>query len=208
MAEKTGLIVSLGEEVIRMACMQLALWKEEGLPVVPISVNVSAQQIGAGNVGAILASALAGNGLNANLIEVEITESATIAKDGQAFEELQAVQKTGIKLYVDDFGTGYSGLAQLKRLDMDGLKIDRAFTSQMLNSPADAVLFEAIVSMAHALDMRVVAEGVETAEQLAALRALSCDEVQGYYVSRPAPAAQTRRLLKKRYLFFEMELIA
>ena len=208
MAEKTGLIVPLGEEVIRMACMQLALWKEEGLPVVPVSVNVAAQQIDAGTVSAILASALAGNDLKAGLIEVEITESATIAEDGQAVAELQAIQKTGVKLYVDDFGTGYSCLAQLKRLDMDGLKIDRAFTSQMLNSPADAALFEAIVSMAHALDMRVVAEGVETADQLAALQALSCDEVQGYYISRPVPAAQARRLLEKRYLFPEVELIA
>ena len=139
---------------------------------------------------------------------MEIAESATIAEDGQAVEELEAIQKTGIKLYVEDFGTGYSCLAQLKRLDMDGLKIDRAFTSQMLNSPADAALFEAIVSMAHALDMRVVAEGVETAEQLAALQALSCDQVQGYYVSRPVPAAQVRRLLEKRYLFPEVELVA
>jgi len=136
---------------------------------------------------------------------VEITESATVAEDGQAVVELQAIQKMGIRLYVDDFGTGYSCLAQLKRLDMDGLKIDRAFTSQMLNSPADAALFEAIVSMAHALDMRVVAEGVETAEQLAALQALSCDEVQGYYVSRPVPAAQARPLLEKRYLFRNAE---
>ena len=190
MAEKIGLIVPLGEEVIRMACLQLARWKEEGLDVVPISVNVSAQQIDAGTVSAILDSALAGNGLDASLIEVEITESATIAEEGQAVEEMEAIQKTGIKVYVDDFGTGYSCLAQLKRLDMDGLKIDRAFTSQMLNSPADAALFEAIVSMAHALGMRVVAEGVETAEQLAALQALACDEVQGYFVSRPVPAAR------------------
>ncbi|WP_283445399.1 bifunctional diguanylate cyclase/phosphodiesterase [Noviherbaspirillum suwonense] len=208
MAEKTGLIVPLGEEVIRMVCMQLARWKEEGLPVVPISVNVAAQQIDAGTVSAILASALTGNGLDAGLIEVEITESATIAEDGQAVTELQAIQKTGVKLYVDDFGTGYSCLAQLKRLDMDGLKIDRAFTSQMLNSPADAALFEAIVSMAHALDMRVVAEGVETAEQLAALQTLSCDEVQGYYISRPVPAAQAKGLLEKRYLFPEADLVA
>jgi diguanylate cyclase (GGDEF)-like protein len=208
MAEKTGLIVPLGEEVIRMACMQLALWKEEGLAVVPISVNVAAQQIGAGTVSAVLASALAGNGLDASLIEVEITESATVAEGGQAVVELQAIQTTGIRLYVDDFGTGYSCLAQLKRLDMDGLKIDRAFTSQMLNSPADAALFEAIVSMAHALDMRVVAEGVETAEQLAALQALSCDEVQGYYISRPVPAAQAKGLLEKRYLFPDADLVA
>jgi EAL domain-containing protein (putative c-di-GMP-specific phosphodiesterase class I) len=102
---------------------------------------------------------------------------------------------------VDDIGTGYSCLAQLKDLDMDGLKIDRAFTSRLGKSRTDAALFEAIVSMAHALEMRVVAEGVETAEQLAAAQALGCEEVQGYYISKPVPAADTVLLLKKRFLF-------
>ena len=201
MAERTGLIVPLGTEVVRMACEQLALWKAQRLPVVPVSVNVAAQQINTGAISTVLAGALAANGLDANLLQVEITESATVAEDGKAMAELAAIQKTGIKLYVDDFGTGYSCLAQLKRLDMDGLKIDRAFTSQLQNGADDAALFEAIVSMAHALRMRVVAEGVETAAQLAALQALGCEEVQGYYIARPVPAADAARLLEKRFLF-------
>jgi EAL domain-containing protein (putative c-di-GMP-specific phosphodiesterase class I) len=135
------------------------------------------------------------------LIEVEITESATVTEGGGAVAELAAIQKAGTKLYVDDFGTGYSCLAQLKRLDMDALKIDRAFTSQLLDGPDEAALFKAIVSMAHALRMRVVAEGVETAEQMAALQALSCDELQGYFISKPVPAADAARLLQKRFLF-------
>ena len=200
-AERTGLVVTLGAAVVRMACEQLALWKEQGLPVVPVSINVSAQQIDTGLISAVLTNALDANGLDAGLIEVEITESATVTEDGLAVAELAAIQETGIKLYVDDFGTGYSCLAQLKRLNMDGLKIDRAFTSQMLNGPDDAALFKAIVSMAHALRMRVVAEGVETAEQLAALRAFSCEEVQGYFVSKPVPAANAALLLQKRFLF-------
>ena len=201
MAERTGQIVPLGAEVVRMACEQLALWKAQDLHVVPVSVNVSAQQIDTGTVSAMLASALKASSLDPGMLEVEVTESATVTKDGAAVIELAAIQKTGIQLYVDDFGTGYSCLAQLKRLDMDGLKIDRAFTSQMLNSPADGALFEAIVSMAHALDMRVVAEGVETPEQLAALQALGCEEVQGYYISRPVPAAEAGLLLQKRFLY-------
>jgi diguanylate cyclase (GGDEF)-like protein len=201
MAEKTGLIVPLGAEVVRMACLQLALWRDQGLPVVPISVNVSAYQIDTGSVSAMLSKALQAYALDASLIEIEVTESATVTENGLGVNELSAIQNSGIKLYVDDFGTGYSCLAQLKRLDMDGLKIDRAFTSQLLNGPADAALFEAIVSMAHALEMRVVAEGVETAEQLSALQAFSCDEVQGYFISKPVPAADAALLLQKRFLF-------
>ena len=184
-----------------MACEQLALWQAQGLDVVPVSVNVSAQQIDTGTVSSMLASALKANCLDASLLEVEVTESATVTKDGTAVIELASIQKTGIKLYVDDFGTGYSCLAQLKNLDMDGLKIDRAVTAQLGKSRADTALFEAIVSMAHALEMRVVAEGVETAEQLAALQALGCEEVQGYYISRPVAAAEAGLLLRKRFLF-------
>lgn len=170
MAEKTRLIVPLGTELIRMACEQMALWKEEGLSVVPVSVNVSVQQIDNGTISAVLAKGLTSSGLDARLLAVEVTEAATVAEGGIAASELAAFQKSGINVYVDDFGMGYSSLAQLKRLNMDGLKIDHAFTSQLLNGRADAALFEAIVSMAHALEMRVVAKGGETTEQLAALR--------------------------------------
>ncbi|MBV0881691.1 EAL domain-containing protein [Noviherbaspirillum sp. L7-7A] len=201
LAEKTGLIVPLGMEVARMACAQLARWKRQGLPLVPVSINVSAQQLDAGDLGDMLAGALQANRLDARLLQVEITESATVAEDGAAMQQLAAIQQAGIRLYVDDFGTGYSCLAQLKRLDMDGLKIDRAFTSQLNNSDNDAALFKAIVSMAHALQMRVVAEGVETAAQLAAVQALACEEVQGYFVSRPLPADAVAKLMQQRFLF-------
>ena len=201
LAEKTGLIVPLGMEVVRMACTQLARWKRQAIPLVPVSINVSAQQLDAGDLGAILAGALQAHGLDARLLQVEITESATVAEDGSAMLQLAAIQQAGIRLYVDDFGTGYSCLAQLKRLDMDGLKIDRAFTSQLDKSAGDAALFRAIVSMAHALQMRVVAEGVETAGQLAAVQDLACEEVQGYFVSRPLPADAVAGLMQRRFLF-------
>lgn len=183
-----------------MACEQVALWRKQGVAVVPVPINVSALQINKGSISTALPSALEAHGLSAEPIEVEITESATVTEGGGAVAELAAIQKGGTKLYVDDFGTGYSCLTQLKRLDMDGLKIDRAFTSQLLDWPDEAELFKAIVLMAHALHMRVVAEGVETADQLDALQAFSCDELQGYFISRPIAAKEAARLLHKRFL--------
>jgi diguanylate cyclase (GGDEF)-like protein len=201
LAEETGVIGALGAQVIEMACANLALWKKLGLPVVPVSINVSAHQICAGNVSRLLGEALQRHGLDAALIEVEITESATVGDGNTALEALADIRALGIKLYVDDFGTGYSCLAELKRLRMDGLKIDRAFTSRLLNGADDRALFMAIVSVARAFDMRIVVEGVETAEQLQALRQYACDEVQGYYISRPLPADEAAELLRKEVHF-------
>ena len=203
LAEENGSIVALGGQVIEMACARLALWKKQGLAVVPVSVNVSACQICTGDVSRLLAAALQRHGLDAGLIEVEITESATMGEGSTALAALADIQALGIDLYVDDFGTGYSCLAELKRLRMDGLKIDRAFTSRLLNGPDDRALFTAIVSIARTFGMRIVAEGVETAEQLQALQHYACDEVQGYYISRPLPAEQAGALLGRKSLFVE-----
>jgi diguanylate cyclase (GGDEF)-like protein len=201
LAEETGVIVALGAQVIEMTCARLALWKKQGLPVVPVSINVSAHQICSGQVSRLLGEALQRHGLDAALIEVEITESATMGDGNTALEALAAIQALGIRLYVDDFGTGYSCLAELKRLRMDGLKIDRAFTSRLLNGADDRAVFMAIVSVARAFGMRIVAEGVETAEQLQALQQYACDEVQGYYISRPLPAEEAAELLRKEFHF-------
>jgi diguanylate cyclase (GGDEF)-like protein len=201
LAEENGLIVPLGELVISAACAQLAQWKAEGLPVVPLSINVSVRQIDDACVSSYLAGCMARHGLDATQIEVEITESATMAAEGAACAELAAIRAIGVKLYVDDFGTGYSSLSQLKRLDMDGLKVDQSFTAQLGCGPEDLAFFTAIVSMAHAIGMRVVAEGVETAQQLQILQELRCDEVQGYYVSPPVPPEAAAQLLLKRFLF-------
>jgi EAL domain-containing protein (putative c-di-GMP-specific phosphodiesterase class I) len=116
-------------------------------------------------------------------------------------DELAAIEALGTKVLVDDFGTGYSSLSQLKRLDMDGLKVDRAFTSQLGIGKEDEAVFRAILSMAHALEMTVVAEGVETFEQLHILQRLSCNEVQGYLISRPVPAGDVPPMIRKRFLF-------
>ena len=201
LAEETGAIVPLGAQVIDMACAHLAHWKRQGLSPVPVSVNVSAYQICTGNVSRLLAAALERHCLDARLIEVEITESATMGEGNTAVAALADIKAMGIDLYVDDFGTGYSCLAELKRLRMDGLKIDRAFTSRLLNGADDRALFTAIVSIARAFGMRIVAEGVETAEQLQALQEYACDEVQGYFVSRPLAADAAAALLGQKFLF-------
>ena len=201
LAEESGLILPLGELVMSTACAQLAQWQAQGLPVVPLSINVSVRQIDKGGVSAFLAGCMALHRIDAAQIEVEITESATMAKEGAGGAELAAIRALGVKLYVDDFGTGYSSLSQLKRLDMDGLKVDQSFTAQLDGGAEDLAFFTAIVAMAHAIGMRVVAEGVETAGQLRILQTLHCDEVQGYYVSAPVPADAVPALLKKRFLF-------
>ena len=201
LAEENGLIVPLGEVVIAAACAQLAQWRAEGLPLVPLSINVSARQIDEACVSAYLADSMKRHGVDAAQIEVEITESATMAQEGAGYAEIAAIRALGVKLYVDDFGTGYSSLSQLRRLDMDGLKVDQSFTAQLGGGPEDLAFFTAIVAMAHAIGMRVVAEGVETLQQLEILQALRCDEVQGYYVSPPVPPAAAAQLLRKRFLF-------
>jgi diguanylate cyclase (GGDEF)-like protein len=199
-AEETGLVVRLGELVIKKACAQLAQWKADNLPVVPVSINVSPRQINKGRLSPLFALHMADFGIDPSLIEIEITESCMVGEDPSVNDELAAIEALGTKVLVDDFGTGYSSLSQLKRLDMDGLKVDRAFTSQLGNGKEDEAVFRAILSMAHALEMTVVAEGVETFEQLHILQRLSCNEVQGYLISRPVPAGDVPSMLRKRFL--------
>jgi len=200
LAEATGLIIRIGEAVIDKACAQLAAWREAGVPLVPVSINVSPKQFMRGGVQRQLHAALVRYRVPASLIEVEITESAMMGDQDDILAELAALRALGVKLHVDDFGTGYSSLSQLQRLKMDVLKVDRAFTNELARSKEGKVFFQAIVSMAHALGMSVVAEGVETAEQLAILRGLDCNEVQGYFIARPMPAHEMAVLMAQRYL--------
>jgi len=207
LAESSGLIVPIGAIVIDLACAQLAAWAASGAgrdhPVVPVSINVSPKQFLRGGVQRELAAALARHGVAPGLLEVEITESAMMGDQDEILAELAAIRALGIKLHVDDFGTGYSSLSQLQRMKMEVLKVDRSFTAELGRSREGQVFFQAIVSMAHALGMEVVAEGVETHEQLAILRALGCNEVQGYLVARPMAAEAIAPLLARRFLFEE-----
>jgi len=195
-AERTGLILPLGDLVIDKACAQIAAWKKLGLPVVPVSVNVSARQFNEGNIHHHLLDCIARHGIAAADIQIELTESAMMGEQAAVAEQLAAIRSGGIKLMVDDFGTGYSSLSQLQRLDMDVLKVDRAFTAELGKAAEGQVFFKAIVSMAHALGMKVTAEGVEDMQQLAILRTLGCDEIQGYFISRPVPADEMAAMLQ------------
>jgi EAL domain-containing protein (putative c-di-GMP-specific phosphodiesterase class I) len=187
--------------VIEKACAQIAQWKAEGLPVVPVSINVSALQFNDGHVKDILASCMQKYAIEPALIGVELTESCMAGEDETVAGELDGLRALGIKLLVDDFGTGYSSLSQLQRLNVDILKVDRAFTVTLAESEEGKALFKAIVSMADALDIGIVAEGVETSEQLRVLQSLHCDEIQGHFVSRPVPPHEMARLMIRRFLF-------
>jgi len=189
LAEASGLINRLGELVMREACAQLAAWRAAGLPLLPVSINVSPRQFSYGSVAGQLARHLAHYELDAELLEVEITESAMVAEQVDVQGELAAIRALGVRVFVDDFGTGYSSLSQLQRLRLDGLKVDKAFTRELDRSHEGRVFFQAIVSMARALGMTVVAEGVEAAAQLNLLRELGCHQAQGYLLGRPVPAA-------------------
>ncbi|HEV2610537.1 MAG TPA: EAL domain-containing protein [Noviherbaspirillum sp.] len=195
-AEESGLILNLGRQAMEKVCAQIAQWSCADHRCVPVSINVSPRQFQEGNLKNILAACLARHNVAPGLVEIEVTESSMMGEDAEISMEMEALQTLGVKLLVDDFGTGYSSLSQLQRLDMDGLKIDRAFTSELGRSDEGEVFFTAIVTMAHALGMRVVAEGVETRQQVDILKRLLCDEIQGFYVSRPVPAAAIPALIE------------
>jgi EAL domain-containing protein (putative c-di-GMP-specific phosphodiesterase class I) len=200
-AESSDLISRLGRLVIGKVCSQLHAWQQDGHDVVPVAINVAARQINHSEVHEALSKCLARWDLSPSLVEVELTESAMMDDSEEILHELERIGAMGIKLHVDDFGTGYSSLALLQRLRLDVLKVDRAFTSKLGITAESAVLFGAIVSMAHGLSMRVIAEGVETREQLEILQSLNCDELQGFYVARPLPADRVPALMAKAYLF-------
>jgi len=195
LAEETGLIVELGAQVIEKACRQIADWRVRFDTRVPVSINVSARQFARSDVRGQLRAALSQNRLLANSIEIEITESSMLEQDLKVYQDLVAIRDMGIKILVDDFGTGYSSLSQLQRLELDVLKIDKSFVSELQRSPESEVIVNAIISMAHALHMTVVAEGVETVEQLRILQLLGCDEIQGYYAARPMTAEDAETCL-------------
>jgi len=200
LAEETGVILGLGELVIDKVCAQLADWAKAGRDPVPVSINVSSRQFNETDIAKILLTSLARHKIDARLIEIELTESSMMGDSYQVARALTAIRRMGIKLLVDDFGTGYSSLAQLQRLDFDLLKVDQAFTARLEKSNEGSVFFLAIITMAHALGMRVVAEGVETETQAEILKSLQCDELQGFYISRPLSPSELESFPLRRPL--------
>lgn len=196
LAEDTGLVVPIGDWVLHEVVAQIARWKADGESMVPVSVNVSPLQLRSGLLADRLLRALGEYQVEPSLVEVEVTESAVVDRSYTVVQQLDALRDGGIRLLIDDFGVGHSSLAQLHRLDVDVLKVDRGFTTALSEGSEGELLYRAIISMAVALEMTVVAEGVETLPQLRQLRAMGCDELQGYLISHPLPAAQVPYLLR------------
>ena len=186
-AEETGLIVPIGEWVIRAAMRERRQWLDQGLELPRMVVNLSARQFSQKNLVATIGRVLHENGLNPEHLGVEITESLIMDRPEDAVRTLRALSEMGVQVSVDDFGTGYSSLSYLKRFPLHKIKIDRSFINDIATDPGDAAIVTAIIAMAHSLNATVVAEGVETEAQLHFLRERGCDEFQGYYFSRPAP---------------------
>ena len=198
LAEETGLIVELGYWVLRTACLQARHWRDAGLPALRMSVNLSTRQLMHSGLAEGVSSALAVADIPAGLLELEITESAVMEEPENAIAVLANLKRLGVNLAIDDFGTGYSSLSYLKLFPLDRLKIDRSFVSDIEHDANDAAIVTAAVSLAHNLGLSVVAEGVETAVQVARLAELGCDELQGYHFSRPLPAHEATAWLRAR----------
>ena len=187
--EETGLIVAVGEWVIAEVCRQLCAWEAAGIAPLPVAINLSGKQFRHKELETALERVLATSGVNPCLLEFELTESVLMADSQATVRTLQSMRALGVRVSVDDFGTGYSSLAYLKRFPLDTLKIDRSFINDLTTDPGDSTIVRAIIYLAKGLGLTVVAEGVETVQQVEFLRQHACDEVQGFYFSRPMPAA-------------------
>ena len=196
LAEETGLIIPIGEIVLRQVAGQLRRWCDASLPVVPVAVNISPRQFRQENLASTIRQILEQEGIPGDLLDLELTESMVMIHAEAAAAALHELKTLGCRLYLDDFGTGYSSLAYLKRFPINALKIDRSFILDLTTDSDDAAIANAIIAMAHSLGMRVVAEGVEHRAQLDVLKAHGCDEFQGYYFARPMPAEQFAAMLR------------
>ena len=194
-SESRGLITPIGRWVMHEACRQLKAWQNEGLAMVPVAVNLSALEFRQRDVAGEIAAVLHATGLEPRFLEIELTESVLMHHTGQVLETLNAIKALGVGVTIDDFGTGYSSLAYLKRYPIDKLKIDRSFVMDTPQSADDVAIVTAIIQMGHSLQLKTVAEGVETAEQKELLHRLGCDLVQGFLVSAPMDAQATQRWL-------------
>jgi EAL domain-containing protein (putative c-di-GMP-specific phosphodiesterase class I) len=195
--EDSGLILPVGEWVMEEAAAQLRAWQAEGLQPVPVAVNLSAKQFRRRDLDALIRRTLAAAGVSASLIELEITESCLMDDPEDAVRLLASLRGAGLRISVDDFGTGYSSLSYLTRLPLNALKIDRSFVRDAVSSGEAASIVRAVIDMAHNLGFTVIAEGVESAEQMAFLKRHGCDLGQGYLFDRPMPAASLAERLRR-----------
>ena len=196
--EETGLILPVGEWVLRTACAEVAALRAAGQPAMQLAVNVSARQLRSPEFARCVASILAQTGLPADALELELTEGMLIEHTEIQRQNLQALRALGVKLALDDFGTGYSSLSYLRQLPLTTLKIDRSFIGDVGRDPKARAIGKSIIGLAHALELTVVAEGVETHEQLAFCTQNGCDLIQGFYISRALPMPELRTWLDGR----------
>jgi EAL domain-containing protein (putative c-di-GMP-specific phosphodiesterase class I) len=196
LAEETGLIVQIGEWVLKTACEQSRQWRDQGIPGVRVAVNLSARQFAQKTLLRDIAKTIAESGLTPESLELEITESLVMQNAEHATETLQKLKAMGIILSIDDFGTGYSSLAYLKRFPIDCIKVDRSFIKDIPIDPDDMAITKGVIALGHSLRLKVIAEGVETVEQRDFLQANGCDEFQGFFFSKPLPAEEVTTLLR------------
>jgi diguanylate cyclase (GGDEF)-like protein/PAS domain S-box-containing protein len=198
LAEQTGLIVAIGEWVLRTACAQNKAWQDAGLPPITVAVNISARQFREKNLVDSVAAIISETGLDPRYLELEVTEGVIMHDAEEVIAVLQRLKSLGVTLSIDDFGTGYSSLSYLKRFPVDRLKIDQSFIRDVATDSDGAAIARAVINLGHDLNLKVIAEGVETKEQLDFLRTYQCDEKQGYYFSRPVPAGELEKMLRER----------
>ncbi|NNM51447.1 MAG: EAL domain-containing protein, partial [Pseudomonadales bacterium] len=198
LAEESGLVSAISEMVLDKACRQVQFWREAGLGNIKTSVNIAAHQLRKGNLLQIVNRVIDSTGVDPHLLEFELTESTLMEDAEGVLDTLFGLRDLGIELSLDDFGTGYSSLSYLKRFPIDILKIDQAFIRDIGSSPDDEAITRAIIAMAHSLNMKVVAEGVETAQVMEFLRAENCDIIQGFFISKPVPESELYELLRKQ----------
>ena len=202
MLEETGMIVEVGSWVIRKVCQQIATWSRTPLGAIEVSVNVSGRQFINHDLDGDVSHALTESGIDPSLLELELTESSLMQNTEATIATLLALKEREVQLSIDDFGTGYSSLAYLQRFPIDKVKIDIAFVRNITGRTSDATIAQTIIQMAHSLNMKAIAEGVETAEQHAYLRHHGCDEFQGYFFSHPLPVEEIAVLLRGDALRF------
>jgi EAL domain-containing protein (putative c-di-GMP-specific phosphodiesterase class I) len=194
--EETGLIIPVGEWVISSTCAQIRHWQADGLTVPPIAVNLSARQFRQKQLHEVIGRIVADSHIDPRLLEFELTESILMSDSEYAVETLHLIKALGIQLALDDFGTGYSSLSYLRRFPLDALKIDRSFIRDVTANSDDASIVLAIINLARSLKLKVIAEGVETRDQMVFLTRHGCDEAQGYYIARPMPGEDMSRVLR------------
>jgi diguanylate cyclase (GGDEF)-like protein len=197
LAEECGLIHEIGAWVLREACRQCAIWQRAGQPPLRVAVNVAASQFRRGDLFEVVRGALQASQLDPRFLEIELTESAVMTNPEDSAAVLEQLSRMGVLVSVDDFGTGYSSMSYLRSFPIDKLKIDRSFIADLTTRADDASIVRAIVSLAHGLRLKVVAEGVETLEQLKFLQSVGCDQYQGYHFSEPLPAAEFAELVTR-----------